>query len=598
MDAPPKILIVDDRVENLVALERTLATLDAELVRATSGNEALALTLEHDFALAILDVQMPGMDGYETATLMREEQNTRHLPIVFVSAVYSSDYYQVKGIAAGAVDFIAKPFPPAVLVGKARVFLDLYGKRRELEQAHRVSEAVSEVLRETLMCDSDADVGVTCLAVAERLTESAFGFIGELNENGRFDTIALSNPGWDACVMPKSDAAVLIKDMELRGIWASVLIEEQTLITNDPTSHPARVGTPDGHPPLTAFLGAPLRRRGKAFGMIALANKEGGYTSRDKEAIEALSSAFAEALVRKRAEQAVRELNADLLRSQAQLKVANDELESFAYSVSHDLRSPLRGVNGYSKLLIEEHGDKLNEDGQFMLAQVRDSAREMGQLIDDLLTFSRMGRRDVETRTCDVGQIVRGIWQDELAANPERQLCLELADLRLCAADPALVREVVRNLIGNAVKFTGTREEAVIEVGCRSPVAGDRLPDAGDPLSADGSGPHRVPSNDLPEPDTEQSEFVVYFVRDNGVGFDPKYMNKLFEVFQRLHRTEDFEGTGIGLALVRRIVARHGGKVWAESEVDKGATFYFALPADRQGNERGIQHAGHRPDDP
>ncbi len=146
-DDRPKILIVDDYVENLVALERTLADTGAELVRAMSGNEALALTLEHDFALAILDVQMPEMDGYETATLMRQEEKTRILPIIFVSAVYSSDYYTIKGIEAGAVDFIAKPFPPAVLAGKVRVFLDLHAKRLGLEREIEIRRQVEEELR-------------------------------------------------------------------------------------------------------------------------------------------------------------------------------------------------------------------------------------------------------------------------------------------------------------------------------------------------------------------------------------------------------------------------------------------------------------------
>jgi PAS domain S-box-containing protein len=266
---------------------------------------------------------------------------------------------------------------------------------------------------------------------------------------------------------------------------------------------------------------------------------------------------------RKKAEEEILRLNLELEQRvkdrTRELKTANADLEAFAYSVSHDLRSPLRGVDGYSKLLLDDHRDKLDEDGQFMLTQVRKSAIEMGQLIDDLLTFSRLGRREMKFQPCDAGQIVRDLFHELQTAFPDRRLRLELADVPPCSGDPAMIREVVRNLLENAVKFTRTRAEAVIEVGT---LAG---PEEILQKQAASAGP--------------RAGFVTYFVRDNGVGFDMQYKDKLFQVFQRLHRTEDFEGTGIGLALVRRIVVRHGGWVWAKSELDKGAAFFFSLPA-------------------
>jgi PAS domain S-box-containing protein len=170
-----------------------------------------------------------------------------------------------------------------------------------------VLEAINKVFRETFICETDEEVARTCLTVAEELTGSKFGFIGEVNKEGRFDTIALSYPGWDACRVPKSDGIILIKDMEIRGIWGRVIKDERSLIVNDPSSHPSRVGTPKGHPPIACFLGAPLKRAGRTIGMIALANKELGYRLADQEAVEALSVAFVEALHRKRAEEALRE---------------------------------------------------------------------------------------------------------------------------------------------------------------------------------------------------------------------------------------------------------------------------------------------------
>jgi PAS domain S-box-containing protein len=175
-------------------------------------------------------------------------------------------------------------------------------KEEQILRQSTVLNGIKEVFHEALTCESDADVARTCLAVAERLTSSKFGFIGEVNQAGLFDTIAISNPGWDACKMPNSKATRLIKGMQIRGIWSRAITDEQSLIVNEPRSHPDRVRLPRGHPPLKCFLGVPLKQRAKTIGMIALANKESGYESGDQEAVEALSVAFVEALMRKRAE--------------------------------------------------------------------------------------------------------------------------------------------------------------------------------------------------------------------------------------------------------------------------------------------------------
>ncbi|MFQ6091845.1 MAG: PAS domain S-box protein, partial [bacterium] len=194
--------------------------------------------------------------------------------------------------------------------GVVNIFRDITERKQAEERIRRQSavlDAINRVFRETLTCETDEEVARTCLAVAEELTGSKFGFIGEVNEAGRFDTIALSDPGWDACRIPKLNAVAMIKDMEIRGVWGRVLKDEKSLIVNDPTSHPDSVGTPEGHPKITAFLGVPLKYRGRTIGMIGLANKETGYDPADQEAVESLSVAFVEALMRKRAEEALRE---------------------------------------------------------------------------------------------------------------------------------------------------------------------------------------------------------------------------------------------------------------------------------------------------
>ena len=237
----------------------------------------------------------------------------------------------------------------------------------------------------------------------------------------------------------------------------------------------------------------------------------------------------------------------------AELEASNRELEAFSYSVSHDLRSPLRTIDGFSRLVLEENHQGLSSEGTRRLGLIRAGAQQMGNLIDDLLGFSRLGRVELAKRTVRAADVVNEVVGELKQENPNRQIEFVTKDLADCYADPILVKQVFRNLLANAVKFTGGRSPARIEVG-----------------SSAGTG-------------TTKGRPVTYFVKDNGVGFDVRYSDKLFGVFQRLHRAEDFPGTGVGLALVRRIVERHGGKVWADGAIDVGATFYFTL---ENGNER------------
>lgn len=335
-----KILIVDDKESNLFALENVLRRLDVQVVKASSGDDALRATLYHDFALAILDVQMPGMDGYELANLLRSDNRTTGIPIIFLSAVYSEDPYVFRGYESGGVDFITKPFNADVLLSKVRIFLELNEQKERLvqkkaaletlvsrleeevearaqteealQQAYGKLNGINRLRREAILCDSEEGVAKTCLAVAEELTGSKFGFIGEIDEKGLFYDIALSDPGWSACRMPRSDAVRLIHDMEIRGIWGRVLLDAKPLIVNDPLTHPDRAGIPEGHPPIRSFMGVPLKDAGRAFGMIALANKEGGYDQSDVQAVESLAVAFVEALQRKRMEEELRSARAEL----------------------------------------------------------------------------------------------------------------------------------------------------------------------------------------------------------------------------------------------------------------------------------------------
>ncbi|MEX2542404.1 MAG: ATP-binding protein [Trueperaceae bacterium] len=226
----------------------------------------------------------------------------------------------------------------------------------------------------------------------------------------------------------------------------------------------------------------------------------------------------------------------------AELESLNAELESFNYSVSHDLRAPLRGIDGFSQALLEDHWEELNDNARQHLLRIRSGAERMGQLIDDLLDLSRLSSRPIRRRPIDLTRMAEEIVAELRTRDPERRVEVEVQAAATADADFGLVRTILENLLGNAWKFTRKREDARIEFGMLS-----------------------------------STEVPVLFVRDNGAGFDNKYAGKLFAAFQRLHSAEEFSGTGIGLAIVQRIVRRHGGRVWAEGEPDKGASFYFTL---------------------
>ncbi len=363
----PNILIVDDRKENLLATEKVLRHLDAGIFKANSGNEALSLMLRHKFALVLLDVQMPEMDGFEVAMLMQQQDSMRGTPIIFITAISKEEKYATQAAEIGAVDYIFKPINSDILRSKVKVYLDLYNQRQQI---------------------------------------------------------------------------------------------------------------------LKLFDG---------------------------------------------------------------LMQSNEELERFAYVCSHDMQEPVRMMNSYSELLLDRCTGLLDEKGERYLHYITENAKRMQKMIADILTFSRIGREEVMIETVDSAAIVREVMAEYEESIAHSQAKLTYTDLPTLRASPTLLRILLQNLIGNALKFQ------------------------------DGKQPPQVHIEAV-----RQDDMWEFSVRDNGIGIDPHFYDRVFTIFQRIHRREEYPGTGIGLSTCQKFIRLCDGDIRFESAPGKGTVFYFTLPAGEQ----------------
>lgn len=472
--------------------------------RVDTENDFLRQLERFQPSVILSDHGLPSFDGFTALSLA--QQKAPDVPFIFVTGSLGEEM-TIKALKSGATDFILKHrlgmLPPAI--HRALRQAEFRQQRKKAEEALLSSE---ERYRSLVDLSPDA----LFVAAEERIVfinSAGVRLLGAANAD------QLIGRALKDIVHPDDWEATKERLQELREHTRSVPFLEQRLLQLD------------GTPVDVEIAAAPLVFAGKPAAQVI------AHDTRE----------------RKRAEEEIRNLNLDLeqrVRERTvELEAANKELEAFSYSVSHDLRAPLRHIEGFVEILTATTTASLDEESARHLQTIAESAKQMGRLIDDLLTFSRTARVELTKTTTDLAGLVQSAIRDLEQDTRNREVHWIVGDLPQVQADVALLRQVLLNLLSNALKYTRTRKQARIEVASTH--------------------------NELEH---------IMFVRDNGVGFDMRYAHKLFGVFQRLHRANDFEGTGVGLANVRRIISRHGGRTWAEAELNKGATFYFSLPKD------------------
>ncbi|MFN7143083.1 MAG: response regulator [Myxococcota bacterium] len=524
----PSILVVDDDPQGIVALEMLLADPAYDRVTARSGREALRACLETEFALILMDVRMPEMDGFETATLLRSHHRFKETPIIFMTADPHGDAQRLRGYALGAVDYLTKPVEPVALRAKVSVFVALWRRTIEVrQQGERLRELEAREIRRELEERAQstlrrADERVRAALEREALVFRAVPIVLYTRRVGEDPSVEWVSASADHVL---GYPAARFADAE--DFWRTHV---------NPEDVPAAL--------------AELRRLGKDEDRAAVTWRwrlpdgterwflEQAVLGRDGSEIV---GTWLDVDRQKRLEEELRRTNEDLDRRvrerTAELENSMRQLEAFSYSVAHDLRAPLRAMHGFSRILVDACPDL---SGEALDAQQRlvGAVHRMERLIDDLLELARVSRRPITRAQVDLVPMAREIVATLQERDPDRSVNLHVPEALRVDADPHLVRIALENLIGNAWKFSRPRPVAEIALGERD----ERL-----------------------------------FVRDNGVGFDPAHAARLFEPFERLHGPNEFDGTGIGLATVRRIVERHGGCIRAEARPGEGATFWFTF---------------------
>lgn len=532
------ILLVDDTPENLVALEAVLAELGQNLVKARSGEEALRLLLRHDFAVILLDVNMPGLNGFETAEMIRQRKSTEHTPIIFVSAISTSDTHLFKGYALGAVDYIFTPVIPDVLRSKVNVFVELLKKT---EEAKRQAEQIRQIEeREHEQRLKEAARYIELQTKQNRFFTLSVDLLAIAGFNGSFKEV---NPAWTRILgWPEAE-------LHASPFWAKMETADRTLVPEllrqaielkQPVHFEACFRCLDGSFRLFSWTVAPYG----AEELLYLFGRDITERKRTEQEIKQLNQTLEQ-----RANQ-LQSANADLQaeiasRRQAEeaLQESNSALEAFSYSVSHDLRAPIRAMQGFARVLLEDYGAILDEMGKECATRIVSAAERMDTLVQDLLVYSRLGHTTLQLRQLPIQEVILetlGQLEGEIRS---RQAIIEVAEsLPIVMAHEVTLTQIFINLISNAMKFVGKDIRPHIRIFSE-----------------------------------QDGEFTRITVTDNGIGISLADLSRIFRVFERLHGADDYPGTGLGLAIVKKGVERMGGQAGVESELGKGSKFWLRL---------------------
>lgn len=606
------ILLVDDKTTNLLALKSLLEKQGRIILQATNGNDALKIALNKPVDLIILDVQMPGMDGFEVAQFLKSNKKTKNIPIIFATAEKTEHQSMMKGFEEGAVDYLFKPLDPEITRAKVSILLKIQLQKKELLEKNLLLE------KSALLINNSADIigiidgttlkieeinqafsvllgypqeeikGTSLVFFLDNEDRTRIQHLSTLRKEGlSFGTrvycknrstkwldwnVVVKDNKWYsnarditeikeverirnylATVVKQSNDAIYIHDHEGKIIsWN----EGAEKIYGYSESEALRMKVwniiPDYLQPDTQdiftkiFAGEKVQsletkrvtKHGKFVDVLFSASVIPDLGNQQKS----IAITERDVTQQKIADEQIRLLNSDLQRNVVQLEETNKELEAFSYSVSHDLRAPLRAVNGNARILEEDYLDKLDEDARQVLGKINNNVKRMDRLIEDLLAFSKIGKKEVHKSQIDTESQMKSVIAD-IGSAVQHNTDIKINVLLPAFGDPSLLHQVWTNLISNAIKYSSKKKSPQVEIGSI----------------------------------TKEDE-IVYYVKDNGAGFDMQYADRLFGAFQRLHDEMEFEGTGIGLAIVKRIITKHGGKIWAEAKPDEGATFYFTIP--------------------
>ncbi|UYQ93178.1 response regulator [Chitinophaga horti] len=517
------ILIVDDKPENILSLKKTLELYKFQVDSASSGEEALKKILKTSYTLIILDVQMPSMDGFEVAEALSGYSKARDIPIIFLSAVNKDKKFITRGYDSGGVDYITKPVDPDILIMKVKSFYRMYQQTQEL---NIVQQSLRDEVEVRKQAQQALDKKVKELhTILESLPQIAF----TATADGR---IEYANQHWfryspNMSVMPQTAAGESSLDEDLQLAFRSgKLLEKETYIKD------LREGKYRCH----LLRVTPMHEDGQTVKWI------GTFTdiSHQKQANEIL-------------EQKVQERTEELSLINKSLEESNHDLQQFASVASHDLKEPLRKIHLFGAMLRDKFPDD-NEDIRPFLNRIVYSSNRMTRLINDLLNFSRLSVSNGFEIT-DINQLINEILSDLELTIEEKKARFVVSEIPQIEVVPGQIRQVFQNIISNALKFS--KNDTPPEIHINTELVA--YCDVNAPTDADG-------------------QYCRITISDNGIGFDEQYLPKIFTIFQRLHTMDRYEGTGIGLAIAKKVIERHDGTLTAKSRLNEGSSFIFVLP--------------------